>query len=467
MMNKEKKLVKNILIFGIGNIGSKLINFIMLPYYTILLSTQDYGEIDIIISLVGILTPLVSLNIFESVFRFTLDKKSNLKEVLNNSLLIVITMFFLFTPLGLFFIEKNIYFILFSALLFTTIVQTIFKQFVRGINKLDIFIYSDFIQVISFILLNILFLGYLKLNVVGFLLAKLISIFFDLMLLFLGAKIYNFLSFKSFRGYCIKNLLKYGLPLIPNSLMVWIMNMADRFIIIYFLGMSANGLYSVANKFPALLFQVNSIFFNAWQISSIQEYDSEGYENYYSKIFSIFYTLLMLLTSSLLLVIKPLVSLLVSDTFFISWRYIPFLFLGAVFSSLASFLGTTYMVHKNTSGFIKTSIIGAIINILLNLILVPKIGIQAAAFTTMISYFFVFIIRYIDCKKKIKLKINFFETSLTFIIIIFQISILLMFNTNYNIIQLSLYVSLIFVNRRYITILINKILENYSRTIYE
>lgn len=425
-MNREKKLVKNSAIFAIGNIGSKLINFIMLPYYTYLLTTSQYGEIDLITSSASFLVPILSLNLIEGVFRFSLDKNYEQKKVFSTGVIVASLLSILFMIIIIFVDTSNLKIYFYTCLLIVvSIIQNISKQFVRAINELKVFVYSDFVQVISFIVLNIIFIGYFRFGVIGYILAKIIALILDMLIIIILGKVYRYFNFKMFDIKYIKKMLVYSLPLIPNSLMWWAMNLSDRYVINIYLGLAANGLYSVACKFPTILSQINAIFFNAWQMSAIEEYDSQDVGIFYSKIFNVFSIVMLLATSGLLVGIKVIMKVLVSNSFYEAWKYVPFLFLGAVFSALAGFLGTNYVASKNTRGAFKTSIIGAIVNIVLNFVFIPYIGIQGACLATMISFMTLFIIRMKDVNKFIKITYNI--KNLCFLILGIGIQIFILF----------------------------------------
>ena len=149
--------------------------------------------------------------------------------------------------------------------------------------------------------------------------------------------------------------------------------------------------------------------------------------------------------SCIILIIKPLINLFVSSDYSESWKYVPFLLLAVIFTSFSSFLGTNYIAMKETKGIFKTSLFGAIVNVILNIILIPLFGINGASFATMMSFFVVWIIRIYDTKRFVSLEIN--VKILTFnLLLIFTQIIFLNFNSNF-INQLLLFTILLFINK--------------------
>jgi O-antigen/teichoic acid export membrane protein len=193
-------------------------------------------------------------------------------------------------------------------------------------------------------------------------------------------------------------MLKYAIPLVPNSLSWWMMDAADRCVVIAYLGNSANGIYSVAHKIPLLIHIFNGLFMQAWQLSAIEENKKETRGEFYSKVFNTFAVSIVFITGLIMLLLKPTMSLLVATEYFEAWKYSPFLILSMVFASFSSFLGTNYIAMKKTNGILKSTILGAVINIVLNCVLIRVIGMNGAALATMISFLITWLYRVFDTK---------------------------------------------------------------------
>lgn len=159
-------------------------------------------------------------------------------------------------------------------------------------------------------------------------------------------------------------MLKYSIPLIPNSIMWWLINASSRFFISYFLGITTNGLFAVASKIPALVTIMSQIFSQAWQLSAIEEFDNKNNDKFYSSVFKHLSSVMYLGSLLLIIVLKPLFYYLFSVDFFEAWKVVPFLLVGAVFSAFSGFIGATYVASKQTSGVFKTSVVGGGISII-------------------------------------------------------------------------------------------------------
>lgn len=425
-MNKYKSLVKNSFLFAIGSIGSKTISFFMLPLYTRYLSTSDYGQIDVFQTTITLLIPIVTLQALEAVFRFSVDikDKDTASKVITNG--IFLSIIGVFITLLLFPIFNSIkpfssYTYLFYLIMFLTAIEGVIRQFVRGMDKINLYVCVDIAHTVSFVIFNIIFLIKLRLGINGYFISIVLAYFVSTCLLIIFSNIFQYIAFRAFNKSFLKTMLLYSIPLIPNGLMWWIINVSDRYMLTYFLGFDATGLYSVSSKFPSMITMINSIFFMAWQLSAMKEYGKTGYSQFYGNIFSVLSTFLFIIIAFILLMLKPFMNILVAEAFFESWKYVPFLLVGAIFHAFSSFFGTNYTASKKTIGAFTTTVVGAVINILINLILIPKWGIQAAAFSTMMAYFITWLFRIFHTKKLLDFKLDKINIFISTIVIGLQI----------------------------------------------
>ncbi|MGD6735125.1 lipopolysaccharide biosynthesis protein [Photobacterium leiognathi subsp. mandapamensis] len=435
-MTREKKLFKQTIIYAIGNFGSKAINIILLPFYTNVLTQAQYGSVDIVLTTLILLTPFVSVNMGEAVFRFSVDKNYNKEQVLNVGLLVSLIGLFvlaLFIPIVNMYLKNITLVISFIVLIFIYVYQSIFKQYVRAIEKLNIYMVSDFIQVIAFVGLVLLFVGKYEMGVLGFVYAKISALFIDLIFLITASKAYRALRDGVNLLYA-KEMLRFGAPLIPNSVLWWISNTSDRYLLSVMVGLSSVGIYSVATKFPIILAQMSSVFFKSWQTSAIDQDSAKDSSAYHTKIFNGYAVVLFLIASSILVVIKPLMIVLVSIDFYDAWKYTPFLLLGSVFSALAGFLGINYNVAKDTKKALFSTILAAVINIILNLLLIPYYSIMGASIATLISFAVLLAIRMYETPQYKDIKFNYIL--LTSFTVLFVIQSVALFTIESNIYQI-------------------------------
>lgn len=459
-MNIYQKLINNSLIFAVGNLGVKMIALLLLPLYTYYLTPSEFGTVDLITITITLIIPIFTLSITDSVLRFVLDKSYDKESVLINSLIISgigIVLSLLIYPIVILIFPFQEYIVYFYILLFIRIINSLLNQYVRANGKIKLFAVNGIVTSLLLLVFNILFLIVLDMSIPGYMLSFILAYFISTLFVFLYGKVLADINFKKFNPNLLKEMLVFSIPLIPNTLMWWVMGVSDRYLISYYLGLSSVGLYAVAVRIPSLLNIISSVFFQAWQMSAIEEANSKEKSVFYTTVFNVFSVTMLSMTSLLLLILKPLIDLIVSDLFYESWRYVPFLLLGVVFSSFSSFLGTNYIAAKATRGVLITSVIGGISNIILNLILIPTIGLNGAAIATMVSFFIVWVWRIQDTKKFVEIKLNTLKITLTISAIFLQI-IIMYSNIQYNyLIETLVFLLIMLTNIKEITIVAKKL----------
>ncbi|UUV99894.1 lipopolysaccharide biosynthesis protein [Vagococcus luciliae] len=423
-MNKYKKLISNSLIFAIGNLGSKLIVILLVPLYTYYLTPAEYGVSDLIMTTTSLLLPIVSMSIFDGVLRFVMDKNDN-KEVFYSGFIItifgniIILLIFILNSIFNWYSDLKIFnYIL--ILLSLQSFQSLLNQYVRAVERIKLFAINGILTTIILMSFNIILIVKYNMGIEGYIYSQIMSLFVSNIFLMYMVKIKNLIYKVSFNKELTKNMLLYSLPLIPNALMWWIINSSNRYVILLFLGASANGLFAVASKVPSVISIFQSIFFQSWQLSAIEEYESDDKGDFYSKTFNYFSLFMIFITYFIIVFVKLLFKLVISPDYFVTWKLVPFLTLGVMYSSFSAFLGTNYIASKETKGILKTTIIGGFLNIVISIILVQIIGLQGVGIATSISFFIVFIVRYYDTQKYIQMRIDWKKFIFLNLILIIQ-----------------------------------------------
>ncbi|MDN5343702.1 MAG: hypothetical protein PWP28_2582 [Oceanotoga sp.] len=445
-MNQYKKMAKNTVWFAIGSFGSKIITFLMVPLYTHVLNRGEFGQVDIFNTTLSLLIPFLSLNLFSSIIRFTLDKKEDKSTILMNTLvttLIFYGIFYVFTSLFVsvdFFVQYNLYF---YSILIAALFAMAFSMFAKGIGKVHLFSIGGILETVTLVGFNLVFLLVLNMGVKGYFLSILLSKIMTAFFLLISCKIYKYIDFRKLSKSKLKEMLLFSLPLLPNSLNFWIMNVSDRYILSYFLGYEATGIYSASYKIPTIITVINTIFYQAWQISAIENMNSEKRDKFYSNVFKVNMGLILIMTSGLLMILKPFMSVYVAPDYFIAYKYVPFLLISTIFASFSSFFGIGYLTSKKTKNAFTTSIFGSMANIAINIVFIPIIGIQAAAISTLIAFFVMWVARVFQTKKYYNIKVDYLRL-ISSLIIIFVQTYLVISKKEYSLfLQLILFVILL------------------------
>jgi O-antigen/teichoic acid export membrane protein len=413
---------KNTIIIAIANLGSKAIAFILAPLYSYYLSTDQYGVMDLITTAGGLLLPIFCLDIFEATFRYSSDSDYKDKTVLSSSLFVVILEVILLSlscVIVSFFITIPLYMIVILLCAELDSFFQVLTQFVRGKNHMKEYALSGVVNSVVLLTSNIMLLVLMKKSLDGWIFSFVIAKFFSCIYIVVISRFWKFFSFKNISREFLKRAFAYCLPLLPTTIMWWIMNLSDRFLISVCMGLAGTGIYAVASKIPSLLSVFENVFFQSWQTSAINTVNDDNRESFYSSVFEKYMILLTLGVLGVLTVLKPIITIF-SDEYEIAWMSSGILVISVLFHALGGNLGALYAAFKRTKGTFYTSAYGAITNIFLNFLLIPKFGLMAAATTTMIGYIVVLVTRWIDLKKYVNLSINLKNIWICFVLITAQ-----------------------------------------------
>ncbi len=424
-MNKYKKLASNSFIFTIGSIGSKLIGFIMLPLYTKMLNAAEFGTVDLIATSVPLIIPYLSLELGQASLRFAVETNDELyqsrifKNITIHGLFSII--FVLLISSIVFLISKNkTLVILFALLVISSLFEVLYSHFSRGIGLIRQYALNGILMALVTVISNLILLVALRLKVIGYTASLVLAT--SISVLYLYSCIRKRIEVKPLQidKNMQKKMLKYSLPIVPNSTMWWLVSSSTRYCILYFVGVSANGLFAVANRIPGVIAIVTSIFSQAWQLSSFEEYDSKDIRNFYSNILSIYAAALFILASLINVIIKPFTSVWLERSYYDSWKLVPVLLLAVIFQSLNIFFGTIYTASKKTKGTLITSSLGAVTSLVLNILFISTLKLDGAGFATLLSFLFMFLYRAFDTRKIIEINIHWNKIILNVMILIVQ-----------------------------------------------
>lgn len=427
--NKYKNLFSNTLIFAIGSFSSKILVLILVPIYTYFMTNAELGTNDVIVQIANWLLPIFTLTIAEAVIRFGLDKSCDKAGVFTVGNAVVIAGLLI---LGIVlpaaekvpFIREFVgsYFHLLFIYVCTSSLKLLYSTFVRALEKVKLFAVNGILTTFLTLVFNVLFIAVMKMGVNGYLMAIILSDFCSVIFLLFTAKLWRYISPMKFSGKLLKAMLAYSLPLIPTQLLWLITNSSDSFMVKHFLGAEANGILTAAYKIPNIVSTIYLMFGQAWNMSAISENESSDRSRFYTKVFDLNQSLMYVIAAGILLVVKPVTMVWIGPAFRESINYSPLLIYATVFTCFSTFMGTAYIATKNTVRSLATSFISGVINVTINLALIPRIGVIAAGISTLASYVAVFIIRLIDAKRLIKFRFSLSKMIINNVILILMVA---------------------------------------------
>lgn len=422
-MSRQNDLLKNTVILGIGYAVPAIVSFLTLPLYTAFFTQTEYGMYDLITILLSLVMPTMTLQIKTSVFRFLIESRESEEERKY-----YISTAYLFTVL-ISFLSIAVLFVLLSGIdsltkglicfyIFQEVLIDLSKQTARGSGMLNKYIFSVTLHSVLLLVLAYLFLAVFKMGLNGLLIALNVALLVSNIYIFLSLGLKNYLSIWKYNTLYLKKMLRFSAPMVPNSISLWIVKLSDRLVVTVFLGIEANAIYSVANKIPSLLSQVVNVFNLSWQENASLAVNDKDVAEYYSDINQTTIDIL-LGTSAILIASLPfLFKILIKGAYEQAYNQMPILICGIFFSCLSSCYGSIYIALKKTKFIGVTSAIGAILNLVINILFINKIGLYAASLSTVISYCLIYFSRVVQLRKYIEIHLKWKKNCISFIVLL-------------------------------------------------
>lgn len=403
-MGKNKELVKNTAIITVGKFCTQFLSFLLLPFYTSVLSTSEYGIVDLLMTYQQLIVYIVFCQIEQAVFRFLIEIRGNQEDsakIISSCFLFVIIQAALFgVVMGAvyvftgYFYTLHLYWYVVAVILSGMMLQT-----ARGFGHNAIYAAGSFFSAISTIVFNIIFLAGFHWNVRGMLLSYILGNLFCAIFIFFKLKIYRYLSMSFFNLGKFKECIKYSLPLVPNALSWWIMSASDRTIVAAFLGTSYNGLLTVAHKFPSAYTTFYTVFNLSWTESAALHVNDNDAEEFFAKVIDRTYRLFVAAAIGIVACMPFAFNILIHGNYADAYYQIPVYMIASVCQVFQGLYSVIYVAKKSTKEIAKSTVVSALINVVVHLAMIGFAGLYAASVSTLVAYLMLCIWRYFDLKK--------------------------------------------------------------------
>ena len=407
-MNQKKELIKNTIIISIGKFSTQLLSFLLLPLYTSLLKSSEYGQYDFLNTISIFLIPCVTLLMEEGMFRFLIDAKTDKQkgEVFTTTFVFSIISFIIWSIL--IFIVGSILKYPFTIYLIFYILASLLSSLAgstaRGLSKFKLYSVFSFLSSLATILLNILFIVKLHLGINSLFLSYIIGNSIVSLWLLMKINVFKYVKLINLSKTKVKEMIKYSFPLVPNSISWNAIGLTDRLLIINILGESKNGIYSVGLRFPTVINTCYSYFNLSWKESASKVVNSEDKDEFYNSVYLNLNRFLICVSILIIAFIPFIFNLLVKNDYREAYMYIPLMILSVYFSNLSNFCSGIFSAYKDTKILAKTTLIATIINFVVGILLIKVIGLYASIIATMIAYIVIYYYRNYKLKKYISLK---------------------------------------------------------------
>ena len=401
-------LLGNTLVFALGGLAVKAVSLVLMPLYTTALTAGEYGTAELLNSAIEIVLPLLSLGVVEALYRFSIDDDVPKDELFAGSLVVLgggVVCTGVACALGsaLWNMEHAAaFFVLFCSV-------CVFKattQLARGLGHVRRFVAYGLINALAMVVSTYLLLVCARLGVEGYLWSFAIGYLAGGLAAFLGSAEYRLLAPFRVDRALLRRMLVYSLPLVPNLLSWWLVSVSGRYVVLWGSGVVAAGLFTAASKMPALVNIVASVFQQAWQYSTAREIDSPDRGAFFGSVLR-GYSLATLSTAGLVIALnRPISRVMLQAEFAEGWRYVPLLMLVASFGVISIFFESFYQALKNSGVLMASTALGAVVNVILGVALVPFMGPWGAGLAGAVAYMLVLVVRARDLRRRINLPID-------------------------------------------------------------
>lgn len=409
-MDRDQRLIRNTVIYAIGNFATKLLSFLLLPLYTVYLTPHDYGQVDIFFIYIQVIIPIFTCQIAFSSVRYLFDNEdfNSQKHIISNAFFVeLIGMTAFVICIGIFWlITRCEYTLYIVSLVVSSSFFMLFQESIRGLKKNSIYAMVGVISSVVQIVCNISFIVGLGMRSKALLISPIIAYIICLSVMIILVNYNKYISVQEVKLSTIKKMLQYSIPLVPDAICWWLLLGFGRVFLSYSHGLASVGIYAVANKFPSILAMVYSIFNLAWQENAYLAYGKDDRDLYYSSIYNALIKLILCALIIALPVTKIIAPLMLGDAFDTAYLYIPVLYISAVLSMLSSFYGSGFESAKKTNGILISTLVAMCTNLICNLALTPKFAILGVALSMVIAYLSLFILRIIRSRQFMTIKVE-------------------------------------------------------------
>jgi O-antigen/teichoic acid export membrane protein len=401
MFKVVKSLAKHSVIYGLGDLLSKSIGFILIPVYTHYLSTAEYGTLELLDLTSYIIGLLLAMGIAQSVVRYyyEYDDQERKNKVISVAMLTIwaVSIVILFV---LFYFSGNISNIVFKSpdyshlfnIIFITMVINLSNEIPTTLLRIQqrsvFFVAVSLTRLVLNLTLNIVLIVHYGLGVLGILYGGMIA----------NAVVGVFLTIYTLRQTGVSYskeiamaILKYGLPLVGSWMGMFVLNFGDRFLLQRLTNLSDVGIYSLAYKFgmlPNVL--VLAPFQRIWapkQFEIVKEPDAKPT---YGLIFTYFIFVQLYIGLGILVLIRDVIVIIADPDYYTAYKYVPLILISYLFYGAYAFTQFGILLKKKTKYLGTVALIGGALNIGLNLFLIPRLQIWGAAVATICSFAFLF-----------------------------------------------------------------------------
>lgn len=387
---KTAKLLENTGILAIGNFSSKILVFLLVPLYTAVLTTEEYGSYDIIFSTVSLLAPLLTMNIADAMMRFPMDDGADVPRVARLGLVVTLVsglpvLVAQLVPMAPWSSLAGIGWL--APLYASTALYQSLTYLARGLERMRDIAVAGVVSSIVLVALNVLLLLYAGWGLNGYFVANVFAMLFPALWLVWRMRQEIFAPSRRGETGLFARMVRYSLPIASAAVGWWLIGTSDRYIVTVLCGVDANGLYSVAYRIPSILTTVSSIFIQAWQVAAVKGFDPNDSDGFLRRTFASAEAVVVLLCSALIPLSPAIALVMFSGDFYVAWEYVPLLLVYAALNAMGGMWGPFFSVAYDPAPMAWSTFFGGVVNVAAAIPLVSLFGVQGACASSVLAGF--------------------------------------------------------------------------------
>lgn len=409
-MSRIKRFFQTALIYFAGNIFSKLVTFFLIPLYTNKLLPSEYGDYDLVITIITLFVAVAFFQIWDGMFRFSFDSKDE-EEKYN---IVCDTIYFYLVGIIFYAI---LFFVTLSILKFNNWIyafvfgiiyglQYVYSFIARAFLKNELFVFSGTVNTLIVALSNIAFICYFDLGVASLYLAQIAGCGIQIIIIEKYLRVTRrFLVYKPNIDR-IKKMLKFSGPLCISTISYWLLSGFTKLIINQTFGVYENGIFAVANSLANIAIIAVNVFQFAWNETAYMIADEDNRKYLYRKSINLLFITVMIGYTVMSIMVKIIFPYTIGSEYSRASDIVPILMLGVSANAIAGFLGTLFMTEKKTVYILTSTIFAACINILFSKMGATLLGIHGVVFVLTFSFVFLMMLRLVYLRKNFDVGMN-------------------------------------------------------------
>ncbi|MGX8833550.1 oligosaccharide flippase family protein [Amedibacillus sp. YH-ame6] len=411
MNNSLKLFIKTSGIFFVGNALSKIIIFLLLPLYTMYISTASYGYYDLSVAYVTVFTSLLYFDIWSTVLRFMYDANDvkRKEQIATTCWILFFISSVIYVTLGA--IICNFFSIRYSMLILLYGLSVNFHNMsgfvTRGWKKNVKFAISGIINTIIMLVGNLVMILIFHMEIEALYISAILGNLGQVLYLGFASRCLPKVIGFELDKELFKSIIRYTLPLCVNSISYWLLTSYNRVVIQEVMGISSNGIYAIGNKFGSAIALVTTCFTYAWQdLAFAHETGKKGNKFFYGNACGYYFLFLGIGFSLMIPCFSILFPLLIGENYVEAYATIPLFLIMAILSAFSTFIGNIFYAIKDTKSILTSMVVSCVCNLLLCRFLIASFGINGANLSICVSFVVNIIIRYFVLKKKIDIELK-------------------------------------------------------------